>query len=316
MKRKLRREFIPKYSYLNKMLQMLDLYIAKILQKEYTTKVYGLVRSLLALGLLVTLLFNSTETLFGATSSTSGLTTMSEIGLNKFTFFSLLKNNLVLAKILAIFLQIAVIIGYFPQVTGILQWWVSYSFTIKCLVIDGGDQISPILLLLLLPFCLLDSRKNHWDSNNLTKGQSSLAKFCLFFFYCLIQIQVCAIYFHAAISKFEVQEWMNGTVLWYWVREPLFGPSGLMSFIIDLILDNRFLAPICTWMVLLTELFIAAAIIASPKNKRLAYYFGIGLHVIIFLLFGLPTFSIVMIAALVIYLYPLEKPLKFFRYEI
>ncbi|MEF9479282.1 hypothetical protein OWR28_17450 [Chryseobacterium sp. 1B4] len=130
------------------------------------SNVIGLGRSIIALGTLLTLITNPIDDLL--MKRTSGEFLLNELlkgdFSTKFNFFFLFGfNNLFIVKWLAIVILLITISGYFQKITCILHWWITFSFFHSSAIIDGGDQIGSILTLLLIPICLFDNRKNHWD---------------------------------------------------------------------------------------------------------------------------------------------------------
>jgi len=39
------------------------------------------------------------------------------------------------------------------------------------------------------------------------------------------------VYFHAATAKLAMEEWLNGTVLYYWLNDPVVGLSNWLRFL-------------------------------------------------------------------------------------
>ena len=55
-------------------------------------------------------------------------------------------------------------------------------------------------------------------------------------FLALVRIQVAAVYFHAAVGKFSVPEWVDGSVLYYWLLHPTYGAPGWLTPMLEPIL--------------------------------------------------------------------------------
>jgi len=259
------------------------------------TIVYGIGRTLLAIGLLITLLFNTNEILFD--EALIGQDTIGNFADNINLFLLFGYDNLWLAEIISIIILLAVISGFFPAITGILHWWVAFSFTNAAALADGGDQIAAVLLLMLIPVTLLDRRKNHYlppkEQSMLSRYVSSLMlKF-------IIPIQMGAIYLHAVTEKlYKVVEWRNGTAVYYFSKDNVFGSAMLES--IDL-LSFTFTATLFTWGTLLLELTLAGTLFMSYKNKKWALLLGAFFHFSIAIMFGLVSFMFSMVGGLVIY---------------
>ena len=195
---------------------------------------FGLSRSLVAISTLITLVFSSRQILFDELlfRKLSMETPLDKINI----YFLLGYNNIGLGIGISILVLLLVIIGYFPQITNFLHWYVTFSFQHAASITDGGDQIASILSLFFIPICLFDTRANHWSikpCSNLVKnfiGRMALT---------LISLQMSIIYFHAAIEKmYKVEEWRNGTALYYFMNDELFGYADLFSPIISPLLLN------------------------------------------------------------------------------
>lgn len=53
-------------------------------------------------------------------------------------------------KWLAIVLLIIIASGWRPRFTGIIHWWICYSLQNSALTLDGGEQVSAVITLLLI----------------------------------------------------------------------------------------------------------------------------------------------------------------------
>jgi antimicrobial peptide system SdpB family protein len=276
------------------------------------TNVIGLSRSILALGTLLTLLLNPIYFLINKTNEGkyyNPFLNLDKFGYNKFNFFLIFGvENAEVMKFIAVIILIIVISGYFIKISSILHWWICLSFMFCSSLIDGGDQIASILTLLLLPITLTDKRQNHWkkDVNNTTNKINLLAIVAV----CLIRIQVAIIYFDAAVGKMSVNEWKNGTALYYWLNNSVFGYTAFWKPILDPILSNQILLPFLTYGVLIFELMLFLAMFATLKYRRRILPFGILFHFLIILFHGIFSFFFSISAALIIYLYPTYRNFK------
>lgn len=279
--------------------------IEVIKKRSYLTNVYGVARSLLAIGTLSTLLFNSNTVLFYY-----GLENSLYIQCNSITsisIFCILKENLILAKVISIIILSVVAVGILPRLTGILHWWITYSVSVSCYIIDGGDQIAAILAFFLIPVTLVDSRWNHWQYDNSQNNYYSSV--VAYFSTLMIKIQVAVIYFHAAIGKLYVDEWLNGTALYYWLYSQSFGAPDWIITIVSPLLRSPVFITFLTWFVLALELMLAVSIFyKNIKVKRALFYLGILFHFSILIVHGLFSFFFSMATALIFLLiYPQIK---------
>ncbi len=271
------------------------------------TNVYGLARSFMALSLLLTLLFSQSETLLiQANANLEGFTT-------QWNFFYFFGENLIVAKGLAIFILIAVISGYVPQLTSWLHWWVNVSFLFACPLIEGGDQLNAILSMLLIPIAVTDRRINHWFAVKI--ADRPLTKLLCWSFFAMIILQISIVYFQAAVSKFSVDEWLNGTAVYYWATHNIFGVNtSIRPFVVDL-MANRFFITVLTWGTLVMEIVFFTWIFMKRNswNWKLLLLLGCLFHAGIIVLHGLFSFFFSMAGALVLYYIPKERMLSFKR---
>lgn len=264
---------------------------------------YNISRSLLAFSTLITLVTNSDSVLFGNELLKDNLN-----GFTPYNLFYLFGDQYVWLSIsLAVLILLITIIGVFPRITGILHWYVAYSFFLSCDLIDGGDHIAANLALFFIPLTLLDSSKNHWKPNMETWNKNKDIRSVLIL---LLKLQVCVIYFHAFAGKLFVDEWANGTAVYYWFTHPYFGvhPSLLDTAIY--LLSNEYIVSAITWGTLLLEFILASAILLSDfdwNKRRNILTLSLIFHLSIIFVHGLVSFFFVMASALVIYLVPQTK---------
>lgn len=279
--------------------------ILKITRCNYITNVYGISRSLLALGLLLTLVFNSTDILFQFDE-----VFIKNVKLNplfNFNYFYIFRDNLLLSKLIAILILLTVIIGIYPRYTVILHWWLSISFFSSALVIDGGDQISAILTLFLIPFGLTDNRKWHWSK--FEKNISDYYKIFLFFNLFTIRVQASVVYFFAAALKMKEPHWQDGTVLYYWFTHPVFGANDFIYTITKPLIESPIIA-IITWSVILLEIVLSMALVMKKSYRKYLFVIGVLFHFAIIIIHGLFSFFFSITALLVIYLLPIDEQIN------
>jgi antimicrobial peptide system SdpB family protein len=280
------------------------------------TNVYGVARSLLATGTAATLLFNDSTILF---RPASGITqTINCANLSRAGVFCLLPAHLEVARWAAVLILLVVASGWRPRITGLLHWWVAYSLQTSALVLDGGDQVTAVLTLLLLPVTLTDSRRWHWTTPPPARVdapltlKSTLSRLCALSALLVIRIQVSGIYLHAAVSKMSINEWIDGTVLYYWFTDPLVGLPGWLSPLLLPVATSPVVA-ILTWSALLVELLLFMGLVMPKKAWSALLVAGIAFHGGIALMMGLISFGLAMTAALILYLRPWEREFRLHR---
>lgn len=289
------------------MLNKINWLAGLVAQFQIHNNIYGFARSLMAFTLLSTLIFNSSEVLF---SMPNGYEAKLIPGPSRFSIFHLLESDLVLAKAISVIILLTVVIGWRPRLTGLLHWWIAFSFFASCPIVDGGDQIGAILSFLFIPFTLSDNRKWHWSV------QRNVPNFYLnginYFFYLCIRIQASVIYFFAAAEKLAVPEWRNGTVIYYWLNHSTFGMNESFRFFIDPIIESPAVA-IITWSVLILEVLLSMALVAPLKFRKTMLPVAISFHFLILLFHGLFTFFFYMTALIIMYLRPIDRPIRLQR---
>lgn len=266
------------------------------------TPIYGLARSVLALGTALTLLFNHTDTLFllGAGISERVLcSSMSALSL----YCLVPLDQLEVARFVSIAGLALVISGWRPRVTALLHLYLSYSLHASALLVDGGEQVTTVLTVLLLPIALTDGRRSHWEQKEM-KGRvyaGLVAHSALI----AIRVQVAIIYLVAGAAKMGVAEWVDGTALYYWLRSPFIGvpPGSILENLFAPLLETGLVA-LATWGVIAFEFLLAGALFMSQPYRRLLIVPALLFHGAIAIFMGISSFSIAMTGALILYLLP------------
>jgi antimicrobial peptide system SdpB family protein len=274
------------------------------------TNVYGLARTLMALGTLGTLLFSHSSSVFRPAQGMPDFPNCS--GLARLSIFCLVPDGrLELARFLSIGLLLLVVIGWRPRYTALGHWWVTVSFMASATIPDGGDQISAVVTLLLLPIALLDGRRWHWGTPVDVTGRPVRTLFAWSAFF-VIRLQIAGL-FQACVAKLSHAEWADGTGLWYWLTDPFFGmPSWVRPWLTPILL-NPVGVTAMTWGPLVIELALALGMIARRPVRPYLLAAGLAFHLAIGLLMGLGSFMLAMHACLILYLRPVDLPIRFSR---
>lgn len=196
--------------------------------------------------------------------------------------------------------------------TGVLHWWVAASLQWSATLLDGGDQVAMNLTLLLVPVTLLDGRIWHWDppAGSVATRVGLAKRLVALTAFAAIRVQVMLIYYTAGVAKYSVEEWADGTALYYWLRHPVFGASAAVRPIVESVILSPVLLPLATWGVLVLEGLLAAALFIHPRHRPKLFWFAALFHLGIALLHGILTFAIAMEAALILYLLPVSRTLE------
>jgi antimicrobial peptide system SdpB family protein len=227
---------------------------------------------------------------------------------NRANFFLLFRSpHIFYMQVFAIIILILVISGYFIQLTSLLHFWIAASFYFIKPLNLGGDNINMLLTLLLIPVCLFDKRKNHWNRVVLDEG---LHMWIQNIFLIIIKLQVAYIYLDAVFRKLQVREWRNGTMIYYWFTHNFFGLDAAYSNVTTPLLNNTTVLLVMAWGTILIELLIIVGIFFSPRYKLIFLKLAIIFHLFILLVYGFSSFFFAISGALFLYLYPSQKSFK------
>jgi len=281
------------------------------------SNVYGVGRSLVALAHLITFAACSTTTLFHPVVGQSEVPHGD--GIAHYGLFYLMRHHLEGARWLAVIALLLVVSGWRPRVTGLLHAYVAWSFNNNASMIEGGEQIAQILSLLLLPVTLTDPRAWHWDAPPdmpVDGGAALVRKLVAALSLVCIRLQVCGVYFQAGTGKFTVQEWADGTAMYYFILNHTFGPAPWLRPLAMWICEHGAVLTCMTWGAMLIEVALAAALVADARRWAPFLLAGLSLHLGIALLHGLVSFALIMMGALVLYLRPKDRPFTLPRLSV
>ena len=271
------------------------------------TNAYGVARTLLALGTAGTLGLTPTESIYRPSRGLMDAPYC--IDLARVTPYCLVpRDRLWIAQVISVVILLVVASGWRPRLTGIPHWWVSYGFAVTATLPDGGDQVTQVLTLLLIPVTLCDPRRWHWDEAPNDRPHASLVALSAL---ALVRLQVAVIYFHSSIAKLAVPEWADGTAFWYWATDPSFGPPMWLRPLVLAIVREPLGVALFTWGPIVLEFGLALALVLNPRYRLWLLGAGISFHAAIAVLMGLLSFALAMSAALVLYLWPLHRPVPF-----
>jgi antimicrobial peptide system SdpB family protein len=263
----------------------------------------GLARTVLALGTLGTLLATSPRVLMSplATGARPPICT----GVHGAGIWCLVPTGHgELARWLGVAILAVTATGWRPRFTAIPHWYVAWSLMVNVTVQDGGDQITAVLTLLLIPVALADPRRWHWQPAPAGRA-AGLGRVGAYAGLLLIQLQVAGLYLQASVAKLGVREWADGTAMFYWFRHPVFGAPSWLRPLTDAVSDSPAALAMLTWSSIGLEFALAIAIVMRRPAKRVLLLAGLLFHDMIALTMGLVSFDAAMSGALLLYLLPI-----------
>ncbi|MFJ5803713.1 sporulation-delaying protein SdpB family protein [Streptomyces decoyicus] len=277
------------------------------------TNVYGLARTLAALGTAGTLIFSSAETLFrpvatlGDYPPCDGALSASAFCAAKHSYSGL---TWIMYGCVAVLLIAAS--GWRPRLTALPHAYVNYSVFSGIAINDGGDQVALILSVLFVLPSLGDPRRWHWNEPPAFTGARGQRVWALLGLSSLVmlRLQMSVIYFQAAVAKLPHAEWADGTAMWYWAQDLNFGAAPWLSWLIDPIVATPVGVALMTWVPLVIELSLAVALLLPQRYRYWAMWLGFFFHLCIASVMGLWSFALAMAAGITVLCMPLGSHIR------
>ncbi|HHW5085903.1 TPA: sporulation-delaying protein SdpB family protein [Staphylococcus aureus] len=224
----------------------------------------------------------------------------------KYTAFCITSNShiyLVITKYIIILILLIIILGYLPQILGILHFYISYSIQNTMTTIDGGEQVTLVITFWLMLISLFDNRINHWHMPNEKFKYNKVIGWALII---ALKIQIAYIYLNSAITKMKNREWLDGSAVYYYLNDNLYGIPKSIYNLFSFVLETP-LVGLITWGTLIVQLLIFASIFAGQKTKKIMFWIATLMHESFALFMGLISFSLIMFAVLYFYFHPIRK---------
>jgi antimicrobial peptide system SdpB family protein len=202
--------------------------------------------------------------------------------------------DLTAGRLLSIAVLALVIAGYRPRWTCIPHYYVTFSFASASPIVNGGDRFAQIAAMLLIPICLGDERRWQWQPAR--RPLSPTWRGCGYGAHLTIRVQLSIIYAGAALSKILDPAWRRGDAMPIIAYDSEFGLARPALAAMEPLLHTPVFALTLAWLVVATELTVAGQIL-GPRRLRLRALFEVAaLHLAILLGLGLVSFSMAMIA--------------------
>lgn len=276
-------------------------FIAYLKQLEVHTPRLALVRFLLAFGMLLTIVFNDIHVLADQRyDQLSGYRIKQRQGIggpfSRANLYLMMPDRS--ATIVVVVILLVVMSGFAPQISCLLHYWACFSFHNYYTVLNGGDDLTFDLALLLIPICLTDRRLNQWKEG---KSKQTAGNIVAAVSMTAIWLLVAWLYFDAYYFKLFKPQWSNGTALYYYLSHYRVGAPDWLRSIDELLTTTQFVK-LLTWGTLLLEFLLSIALLLPARFKRKLFIAAIIFHFLIAIHLGLITFFIAIVAALLLYL--------------
>jgi antimicrobial peptide system SdpB family protein len=180
----------------------------------------------------------------------------------------------------------------------VLHFWIALSVNQSISLPDGGEAVAQVVTLLLVLVSCNDRRTWHWQRPADVQHRDSVWQGIGWAGHWGLRLQMAYIYLNASVAKTAVDDWSDGTALYYVFRGEYFGARGLFSQVFLWISANPFGALALAWGTILGEGLIALFILGGRRRQRLALALSLLLHVGIIVGIGLWTFGLIMIGGI------------------
>jgi antimicrobial peptide system SdpB family protein len=254
-------------------------------------------RSLLALATLSVLVFTPTRGLFVYTpDNPSGARCGGVRMISLWCAGGHGHTVLTVRLIVSIVVLAAVVAGFSPRWTCVPHWYVTFSLGTTMTLPNGGDSVARIAAMLMIPMCLGDDRRWHWQRP--ARPLPPRWRGAAYAAHLFVRLQVTIIYVSAAVAKLTVGSWRDGSYLYQVLHDPYYGPPSYARPVVGAVLDAPPLVRALTWGTIAVELAIAVSMAGGPRVRRVALVLAIALHGSIIVMLGLASFGLIMIALL------------------
>lgn len=205
---------------------------------------------------------------------------------------------------IAIAVCVLVVSGIYPLWTSVLHLWVAISMAVSLSLPDGGEAVAVFSCALLIGVLVPNGKAIAWRrperaAHPVTTAVGYAASIAL----CL---QMAGIYFESGLAKLAVEDWSNGSAMYYIVRDPMFGSVGPVGALMDALTALPLGTALFTWGTIIAECSIAVAFLLPHRFKRYGLAGVIVLHAGIAIIMGLWSFALVMIGTAVVASYDLR----------
>ncbi|MEE1942656.1 sporulation-delaying protein SdpB family protein [Streptomyces sp. TRM 70361] len=283
------------------------------------TNVYGLARTLVALGTAGTLVASSAETLFRPVATLGDYppcTSTAAAGVFCLAPDDHTRLTWIMWGCVAVLLVVAS--GWRPRLTALPHAYVNYSVFSGISIIDGGDQIALVLSVLFVLPALGDGRRWHWQQPpDRGTGPSSGALPALIGVsgLVMVRVQMTVLYFQAAAAKLPHAEWQDGTAMWYWGSHLEFGPAPWLDTLVAPVITAPLGVALLTWVPLVIEFSLAVSLLLPQRVRWWVMGAGLSFHLSIAVMMGLWSFALAMAGGIVVLCAPLGSSfrLRFIR---
>lgn len=220
-------------------------------------------------------------------------------GLGRISLFCMVPpTHVIWALVASSIVLLLVIAGILPRYVGLAHVWVSFSIALSLGLADGGEQVAQVCTVLLAVVVLADGRLCAWIPQQ--RDLKPVLRGVAFAAWWMLRLQLVGIYAQSGLAKLGVEDWLNGSAMYYIVRDPSFGASGPVGYVMREVTSLPVGVAALTWGSIVLELLIAVLLLRGPRHRGIALAMSVALHVSILVSIGLWSFALIMIGAMII----------------
>lgn len=258
-----------------------------------------LARAILALSTLITLSFNSSNTILHSAETVEPTPTSCE-AVASLGAFCVSPFDAEITRLLLIISVLPAVLGVLPAVSAPLHSYVAFTVAQNTVGIEGGDYLIATVSLLLVVVCITDRRVNGWRTR--VGAAPRLRYIPGGVVFVALQVQIAYVYIEAATVKQAHPVWAEGSALWYWAQHPTFGARPEIREALAFLFAHPVALQTATWGVIVVEYVLAFAVLAARRRgpRWMTLGLGVGLHLAFAVVLGLVTFGISMLGVLLL----------------
>lgn len=199
-----------------------------------------------------------------------------------------------------IFLLALATLGLSNRPLMILTWVIAQGFIQRNFSILFGADVIGTLFLFYLSFTRCNeyfSLRRFFSSKKVVFNPKSWSDQLSTMFFRLLQVQLFTIYAYTGFEKLKGSTWWDGTALWTVLVNPQF-----TSFDLLFLKDFPIFFAIGTFVTIIFEVYFWV-MVSIKKTRSLWLALGVVFHLMIGVLLGLMSFSLVMISTYVLFTY-------------
>lgn len=193
-------------------------------------------------------------------------------------------------------LLLAIGAGLAPRYLAWVHWFIALSIGMVIDLPEGGEAILMSATFWIAIVSVADGRWFAWRKPS--RPPSPMLNAIAWAALWGLRAQMSYVYINSALAKLPVEQWSDGTAMYYVVRMEFFGAVGPLGDVIRFLTSIPVITAALTWGTIAWELTLSVLVLGSTKMQRYALLASVALHLAIAVLLGLASFALAMIGAM------------------